>query len=98
MVKATSMAELMAKKQPSIKAFKKGEIIEGVITKLTSSEILVDIGAKTEAVVLEKDKTLLKNLLAKLSVGDKITVGVLNPESDLGYPVVSLRRFMEDRV
>ncbi|KKR76499.1 MAG: 30S ribosomal protein S1 [Candidatus Levybacteria bacterium GW2011_GWA2_40_8] len=95
---ATSMAELMAKAKTPPRAFKKGEIIEGTITKLTSVEILVDIGAKTEAVVLEKDKALLKNLLDKLRVGDKITVSVLNPESDLGYPVVSLRRFMENRV
>jgi len=95
---ASSMAELMAKAKTPPRAFKKGEIIEGTITKLTSVEILVDIGAKTEAVVLEKDKTLLRNLLQKLKVGDKITVSVLNPESDMGYPVVSLRRFMENRV
>ena len=95
---ATSMAELLAKTATKFRSFKKGEIIEGTITKLTSGEILVDIGAKTEAVVLEKDKTLLRNLLAKLKVGDKITVSVLNPESDMGYPVVSLRRFMENRV
>ena len=92
------MAELLAKTATKFRSFKKGEIIEGTITKLTSGEILVDIGAKTEAVVLEKDKTLLRNLLAKLKVGDKITVSVLNPESDMGYPVVSLRRFMENRV
>ncbi|MEK9178255.1 MAG: S1 RNA-binding domain-containing protein [Patescibacteria group bacterium] len=92
------MAELMAKSKTPLRAFKKGEVIEGTITKLTSAEILVEIGAKTEAVVLEKDKTLLRNLLQKLKVGDKITVSVLNPESDMGYPVVSLRRFMENRV
>lgn len=95
---AVSMADLMAKTQTKFRSFKKGEVLEGVITKLTSSEILVDIGAKTEAVVLEKDKALLRNLLSKLKVGDTISVSILNPESDLGYPVVSLRRFMEDKV
>src|SRR3990167_7292652 len=98
MVKATSMAELMAKKQPSIKSFKKGEIVEGTITKLTSSEILIDIGAKTEAVVLEKDKNILRSLLDSLKVGDKVDVSILNPESDQGNPVVSLRRFIDGRV
>jgi len=29
-------------------------------------------------------------------VGDKVTVSVLNPESDFGNSVVSLRRFTED--
>jgi small subunit ribosomal protein S1 len=98
MAQATSMAELMAKKQPPIKSFKKGEIVTGTITKLTSGEILVDIGAKTEAVVLEKDKTILHSLLNSLKVGDSVNVSVLNPESDQGNPVVSLRRFIDERL
>lgn len=98
MANATSMAELMAKKQPSIKLFKKGETVEGTITKLTSSEILVDIGAKTEAVVLEKDKTILRSLLESLKVGNKVSVYVLNSESDQGNPVVSLRRFIDEKL
>ncbi len=98
MANATSMAELMAKKQPSIKSFKKGEIVTGTITKLTSGEILVDIGAKTEAVVLEKDKGILHSLLNSLKVGDTVNVSVLNPESDQGHPVVSLRRFIDERL
>ncbi|MBP9716322.1 MAG: 30S ribosomal protein S1 [Candidatus Levybacteria bacterium] len=91
------MAELMAKTKTSIRSFKKGEVIEGTITKLTSAEILVEIGAKTEATVMEKDRGLLKTLLSALSVGDTVTVSVLNPESDQGNPVVSLRRFMDEK-
>lgn len=90
------MAELLKKAQSSLTTFKKGDIVEGIITKLTSYEILVDINAKAEAVVLEKEKRILNNLLSTLKVGDKVTVQILNPESDMGYPVVSLRRFLED--
>lgn len=89
------MAELLKKNQSSLGSFKKGEIVPGVITKLTSSEILVNINAKAEALVLEKEKRLLQTLLSSLKVGDSVTVQILNPESDMGYPVVSLRRFME---
>jgi ribosomal protein S1 len=92
------MADLMKSVQTAFVSPKKGEILQGTITKLTSSEILVDIGAKTEAVVLEKDKSILRNLLSNLKPGDKVTVGVLNPESDLGNPVVSLRRFIDDKL
>ena len=97
MAKATSMAELMAKATPSIRSFKKGEVVKGTITKLTPHEILVDIGAKTEATVLEKEKANMNSLLATLKVGDSVNVSVLNPESDQGNPVVSLRRFMDER-
>lgn len=92
------MADLMASYKPDVRTLHKGEIIEGTITKLTASEILVDIGAKTEAVVLEKEKSSLRVLLSSLKVGDKVNIQVLNPESDQGNPVVSLRRFMEDRI
>lgn len=90
------MAELMQRQKTTFVSLSKGEIIKGKITKLTPSEILVDINAKTEAVVLEKEKKLLKNLLSTLHIGDEVIVSVLNPESDSGNPVVSLRRFMDE--
>lgn len=93
-----TMAELMASYKTAFVSPKKGDVLEGTITKLTSGEILVDIGAKAEAVVLEKDKTLLKKLLQSLKVGDKVNVFVLNPESDFGNTVVSLRRFIDDKL
>lgn len=97
--KATSMADLMAKvaaaKTPFVSPHK-GDMLEGTITKLTSGEILVDINAKTEAVVLEKDRNILNKILTSFKVGDKVPVQVLNPESDFGYPVVSLRRSVGD--
>lgn len=96
--KNLTMAELLASHNTQFVKVNKGEVLSGTITKLTSSEILVDIGAKTEALVLEKDKRILKSLLTSLKVGDKVTVSVLNPESDFGNPVVSLRRFNDERI
>ena len=91
------MADLMKKvaKTPFVSPHK-GDMLEGTITKLTSGEILVDINAKTEAVVLEKDRNILNKILSSFKVGDKVPVQVLNPESDFGYPVVSLRRSVGD--
>lgn len=96
--KSTTMAELLASHKTSFVKVNKGEILSAVVTKITSSEILVDIGAKTEAVVLEKDKRIMRSLLSSIKLGDKVTVAVLNPESDYGNPVVSLRRFNDERV
>ena len=97
--KATSMADLMAKvaanKTPFVSPHN-GDMLTGTITKLTSSEILVDINAKTEAVVLEKERNIMNKILSSFKLGDKIKVQVLNPESDFGYPVVSLRRSVGD--
>src|SRR3989344_7957909 len=92
------MADLLDSHKSSFVSIKKGDNIPGTITKLTSSEILVDVGAKTEAVVLEKDKNILHSLLSSLKVGDKVSVYILSPESDFGYPVVSLRRFIDEKI
>ncbi len=93
---ATSMAELLKSVKTPFTNLQKGEIIKGTITKLTPQEILIDIKAKTEAVVLEKDKRILRNLLSTLKVGDTVNVSILNPESDSGNTIVSLRRFIDD--
>lgn len=95
--KVTTMAELMKKtaSTPFISPHK-GDMLTGIITKLTSPEILVDINAKTEAVVLEKDKKILNKILSTVKVGDKVEITVLNPESDQGNPVVSLRRSIDN--
>ncbi|MBI2049679.1 30S ribosomal protein S1 [Candidatus Roizmanbacteria bacterium] len=93
-----TMADLMKRAQPAVVAPKKGDILTGIITKLTSSEVIVDINAKTEAVVLEKDKSILRKILSSYKVGDKVQVQVLNPESDFGYPVVSMRRSIDNIV
>lgn len=90
------MADLMKSVKTPFKTLHKGDAVKGRITKLTSSEILVDIDAKTDAVVLEKDKKILRNILSSLKAGDSVEVTVLNPESEMGYPVVSLRRYMDN--
>jgi ribosomal protein S1 len=96
--KSTTMADLLKAAETKFVKVSKGEVLDGVVTKLTSSEILVDIGAKTEAVVLEKDKKILRSLLSSLKLGDRVNVYVLNAESDMGNPVVSLRHFNDNRV
>ena len=93
------MADLMKKVEAAKTPFvspHKGDMLTGTITKLTSGEILIDINAKTEAVVLEKERPIMNKILSSFKVGDKIQVQVLNPESDFGYPVVSLRRSVGD--
>lgn len=88
------MALLMAKHRDSFVTFKKGDSVKGKITKINVNEILVDLGSKTEATILEKDKNILRTILGMFKLGDTVEVNVLNPESDFGHPVVSLRRYL----
>ena len=88
------MAALLAAHQSKFVTLKKGESVKGKITKLTSNEILVDTGSKTEALVLEKEKHILNTIFSMFKVGDTVEVNVLNPESESGQPIVSLRRYL----
>lgn len=95
---ASSMAELMAKSSSHFNVFKKGQEVEGTVKKLTSKEILLDIGAKSDALVLEVERTNMDNLLAILKVGDKVKAVILSPEAEEGFPVVSLRRTLDNMI
>ncbi len=90
----SAMGQLLAKQKHTFVGLKKGESVKGKLTKLTPNEILVDLGAKTEALILEKDKGILRTILGMFKVGDTVEVNVLNPESEIGQPVVSLRRYL----
>jgi ribosomal protein S1 len=95
--KATSaMGQLLASHKDLFTPLHKGDIVTGTITKLISSEILVDIGAKTTAVVLEKERSILHTYLSVFREGDTVQVLILTPESEAGQPVVSLRRHLGD--
>ncbi len=94
---ATSMAELMAR-QSGVQVLQKGQIVEGTVKKLTPQEILLDIGAKGDALVIEYDRQNLENLLSMLKVGDRVKASVISPEAEEGFPVVSLRRMLDDRI
>jgi small subunit ribosomal protein S1 len=90
------MAELMARHKTTLTTFKKGDVVSGILTKLSSSEITVDIDGKTEAIVLEHDRTNRQAIMSALKVGDRVQVSVLSVESESGQPVVSLRGFMDE--
>lgn len=91
---SSAMAQLLAKHENKFVTLKKGESVKAKITKLSPNEILVDAGAKTEAVVLERDKRIIQTIMKQFKVGDTVDVNVLNPESESGQSVVSLRRYL----
>ena len=96
--KATSMAELMARQPSQFVSLKRGDLVTGTVKKLEPRQILLDIGYKSDALVIEYDKQNLENLLSLLKIGDTVTASVISPESEEGFPVLSLRRMLEERV
>jgi|APSaa5957512622_1039677.scaffolds.fasta_scaffold16546_1 small subunit ribosomal protein S1 len=88
----TTMEELLKTTGYELKGLKKGQKVKGVVTDITKRMILIDIGAKTEGVVLEKEFELAMEMLENLKVGDELEAFVGSPENDRGQILLSLRQ------
>ena len=87
------MEELLAEQDSDIKSFKHGDVVEGAVVRIDKDEILVDIGAKSEGVVSNRELFGRHGEgQAPLNIGDAVLVYVLQPESPEGHAVLSLRR------
>ncbi len=91
------MEELLSNTGYKLSAPKRGDVIKGLVTDVTRRMVLVDIGAKTEGVVLDKEMEAASDLVAALHIGDEIEVFVKNPENDQGQILLSLRQAAEDK-
>ena len=89
----TTMEELLAEQDSDIKSFKHGDVVEGTVVRIDKDEILVDIGAKSEGVVSNRELFGRHGEgQPQLNIGDTVLVYVLQPESPEGHVVLSLRR------
>lgn len=89
----TTMEELLAEQSTEIRSLKHGDVVEGNVVRIDKDEILVDIGAKSEGVVSNRE-LYGRNAESQpqLNIGDTVLVYVLQPESNEGHAVLSLRR------
>ncbi len=88
---AITMDELLA--QSDVKSLKTGDVVEGEITEVKKNEIWVDLGANGVGLVTRREIAGGQNL----NQGDKITVSVIESETDEGYTILSMRRAAKDR-
>jgi small subunit ribosomal protein S1 len=78
-----SMAELLDQQENLFRVLKPGDIVKGVVARKTSSEILIDVGAKSEGVVDPKDLSNLSPAeLAEIREGEQVPVFVLSVEGE----------------
>ena len=89
----TTMEELLNEQEGEIRSLKHGDVVEGTVVRIDKDEMLVDIGAKSEGVVSNRELYGRNTeTQPQLSIGDVVLVYVLQPESNEGHAVLSLRR------
>jgi small subunit ribosomal protein S1 len=81
----------------SFRKLKRGDVVDGIIVSVAPTEVLVDVGAKSEGVVPASElERFGREGLETLRVGDKISVFVVRPEDREGELILSLRRAEEE--
>ncbi len=88
----TTMDELIAQVGYTLKGIRKGDVVEGKITRVNPKEITIDIGGKTEGVVIDRELENYREMLMALNIGDTVVCQVIVAENDRGQSVLSLRR------
>lgn len=94
----TTMEELLATSGYELNIPKKNETLTGLVTSVTRKAVMVDIGAKTEGIVTDKEYEVASEFIGTLKVGDEIEVYVMSDENDRGQIMLSLRRAMFDKL
>jgi small subunit ribosomal protein S1 len=81
-----------------VQELRRGQVVEGVIVQIRPSEILVDVGAKSEGVILGRElERLGSEGLSELGEGDSLLVYVVTPEDKNGNPILSISRAQAER-
>lgn len=81
----------------TFRRLKSGDIVEGTIVSISPTELLVDVGAKSEGVVqIQELERLGRQGLDELQVGEKLWVYVVRPEDHEGNILLSIRRAEEE--
>lgn len=94
----TTMEELLASSNYVLSVPKKGETIKGLVTGVNRKMVMVDIGAKTEGIVAEREYDFAKEFIETIKIGDEIDVYIASEENERGQILLSLKRAMFDKL
>ena len=94
-----SREDLLAAIDETIKYFNDGDIVEGTVVKVDHDEVLLDIGYKTEGVILSRELSIKHDVNPDdvVAVGDQIEALVLQKEDKDGRLVLSKKRAEYER-
>ena len=91
--------DFLAAVDATIKYFNDGDIVEGTVVKIDHDEVLLDIGYKTEGVILSRELSIKHDVDPNeiVEVGDTIEALVLTKEDKEGRLMLSKKRAQYER-
>ncbi|WP_298634979.1 30S ribosomal protein S1 [uncultured Mobiluncus sp.] len=94
-----STEDLIKEIDKTIKYFNHGDLVSGTVVKVDRDEVLLDIGYKTEGVILSRELSIKHDVDpdAEVKVGDEIEALVLQKEDKEGRLLLSKKRAQYER-
>ena len=94
-----SEADLIAAIDETIKYFNDGDIVEGTVVKVDHDEVLLDIGYKTEGVILSRELSIKHDIDPSevVELGSEVEALVLTKEDKEGRLILSKKRAQYER-
>lgn len=93
-----TMEELLAKTGYRLRGFKRGDTVEATVVEKTKKALYLDIGGKTEGMVIDREMKAAKDFIAGLKVGDKVQAFITQAENERGHTLLSLKKAAADHL
>lgn len=90
------MDQLFAKMGYEPKGLSRGQRVEGTVTQVLPNMLILDIGAKADGIVVDREYDAARAYIRSLKPGDKIQATVLIVEREDGQPILSVRDTAEE--
>ena len=92
------MESLLGEGEHEVRVLRRGEVVEGKVMRISGDEVMVDVGLKSEGVVVGREiyDSGSAEERPEINVGDEIPVYVLQPEGD-GAAMLSIRRAAQEK-
>ncbi len=92
------MEEFLSDPSHDYRVLNYGDVMEGQIMHVDRDELLIDIGSKSEGIIPAREFSSLSDEdRARLTVGDRVLVFVVQPENQEGQAVLSIDRALAEK-
>lgn len=90
------MGQLLARQTAKIQTLVAGQTVEGTVVGVKNKVLVLDVGVKSEGLVVDQEFENASSFINTLCPGDKVSATVLVPETITGQPLLSLRNTAQE--
>lgn len=87
-----TMEQLLTRSGYQLQGWQRGDLVEGILVEKTKSALYLDIGGKSEGMVIDRELKAARGFIKELKVGDKVAAVITQVENDKGQTLMSLKR------